>query len=114
VLQKGGGALASANRIMLLRDANGVAETRSVLIAGLKVPLAMALAIVTLYLADTDAVLSVPYRIGAPPPDYALGPYRASLGLVFARDARLCAASPPGAFVGRLGRGTASRQADTR
>jgi glucose/arabinose dehydrogenase len=56
----------SANRITLLRDANGdgVAETRSVLISGLNSPTGMALVGGTLYVANTDAVLAFPYKEG--------------------------------------------------
>ena len=64
--RKAGGAVPSANRITLLRDANGdgVAETRSVLLSGLNAPFGMDLAGDTLYVADTDAVLAFPYRLG--------------------------------------------------
>ncbi|MBV8686444.1 MAG: sorbosone dehydrogenase family protein [Alphaproteobacteria bacterium] len=64
--KKAGGAVPSANRITLLRDADGdgVAETRSVLLAGLNAPFGMALSGDTLYVADTDAVLAFPYRSG--------------------------------------------------
>src|SRR3954471_6880310 len=53
----------SANRITLLRDTNGdgVAETRSVLVKGLNSPFGMALVGNTLYVANTDAVVSFPY-----------------------------------------------------
>lgn len=64
--RKAGGAVPSANRITLLRDANGdgVVETRSVLLSGLNAPFGMSLAGDTLYVADTDAVLAFPYRNG--------------------------------------------------
>ncbi|HEX4293573.1 MAG TPA: sorbosone dehydrogenase family protein [Rhizomicrobium sp.] len=56
----------SANRITLLRDADGdgVAETRTVLISGLNAPFGMTLVGDTLYVADTDALLAFPYRKG--------------------------------------------------
>ncbi|MDF0488319.1 sorbosone dehydrogenase family protein [Sphingomonas sp. H39-1-10] len=56
----------SANRITLLRDANGdgVAESRTVLISGLNSPLGMALAGGYLYIANTDALVRVPFTPG--------------------------------------------------
>jgi glucose/arabinose dehydrogenase len=64
--KKAGGAVPSANRIVLLRDADGdgVAETRSILISGLNSPFGMQLSGGTLYVADTDAVLAFPYHDG--------------------------------------------------
>ena len=55
-----------ANRITLLRDANGdgVAETRSVLLSGLRQPYGMALIGQRLYIADTDGVYWVAYKVG--------------------------------------------------
>jgi len=55
-----------ANRITLLRDANGdgVAETRSVLLAELRQPYGMALIGKRLYVADTDGVYWVPFKVG--------------------------------------------------
>jgi len=55
-----------ANRITLLRDANGdgVAETRSVLLSGLRQPYGMALMGERLYIADTDGVYWVPFKVG--------------------------------------------------
>ena len=66
VMRRAGSGHPSANRITLLRDADGdgVAETRSVLLEGLNSPFGMALVGDTLYIADTDAVLAVPYRDG--------------------------------------------------
>jgi glucose/arabinose dehydrogenase len=62
-----GSAVKSANRITLLRDANGdgVAETRSVFLSGLNSPFGMVLAGSDLYVADTDAVLRFHYDAGA-------------------------------------------------
>lgn len=56
----------SANRITLLRDTNGdgVAESRTVLISGLNSPLGMALAGGYLYIANTDALVRVPFTPG--------------------------------------------------
>ncbi len=64
--KKAGGAVPSANRITLLRDADGdgVAETRSVLLQNLHSPFGMALVGSTLYIANTDAIVSVPYVEG--------------------------------------------------
>jgi glucose/arabinose dehydrogenase len=64
--KKGGGAVPSANRIMLLRDADGdgIAELKTPLIENLNSPFGMALVGNTLYIANTDAVVRVPYRTG--------------------------------------------------
>ncbi|HEY0521865.1 MAG TPA: sorbosone dehydrogenase family protein [Stellaceae bacterium] len=66
VMGRAGAGTPSANRITLLRDANGdgVAETRSVFLEGLNSPFGMALVGNDLYVADTDAVLRFPYREG--------------------------------------------------
>ena len=63
---KAGGAVPSANRITLLRDADGdgVAETRSAFLTGLNSPFGMTLVDHTLYVANTDAVVAFPYRDG--------------------------------------------------
>jgi glucose/arabinose dehydrogenase len=55
-----------ANRITLLRDADrdGVAETRSLLLGGLRQPYGMALIGERLYIADTDGVYWVPFKAG--------------------------------------------------
>src|SRR5687767_4351246 len=64
--KKAGAAVASANRISLLRDADcdGVAETRSLMIRGLSSPFGMALVGNTLYVANADAIVRFPYRTG--------------------------------------------------
>jgi len=64
--KKAGGGVPSADRITLLRDADGdgVAETRSVLLAGLTSPFGMALVGDALYVANTDALVRVPYSRG--------------------------------------------------
>ena len=64
--KKAGAAVPSANRITLLRDADGdgVAEQRHVLLAGLHSPFGMTLVGNTLYVADTDALLAFPYTAG--------------------------------------------------
>jgi glucose/arabinose dehydrogenase len=64
--KQAGGAVPSANRITLLRDADGdgVAETRSVLLANLVSPFGMALVGEALYVANSDAVVRFPYSAG--------------------------------------------------
>lgn len=66
LMKRGGAAVPSPNRIILLRDANGdgVAEQRSVLIAGLNSPLGMTLVGDMLYIANTDALVRVPFTAG--------------------------------------------------
>lgn len=61
-----GAGVDSANRITLLRDADGdgVAEMRSILLQGLNSPFGMALVGQDLYVANTDAVLRFPYKDG--------------------------------------------------
>jgi glucose/arabinose dehydrogenase len=65
--KKAGGAVPSANRITLLRDADGdgVAETRTVFAADLTSPFGMALVGDTLYVANSDALVRLPYTTGA-------------------------------------------------
>ncbi len=55
-----------ANRITLLRDADGdgVAETRHVFVEGLNSPFGMALVGDKLYVANTDSVVAFPYQAG--------------------------------------------------
>jgi glucose/arabinose dehydrogenase len=66
VAKKAGSAVPSANRITLLRDADGdgVAETRFVLLPGLESPFGMVLVGGDLYVANTDAIVRFPYEIG--------------------------------------------------
>src|SRR5215471_17378453 len=66
LMQRVGAATPSANRITLLRDADGdgVAEFRSTLVEGLYSPFGMALVGNRLFIADTDALLSYPYSAG--------------------------------------------------
>jgi glucose/arabinose dehydrogenase len=56
----------SANRITLLRDADGdgVPETRSILLQNLNQPLGMALVGDTFFVANTDGVMRFPYKEG--------------------------------------------------
>jgi glucose/arabinose dehydrogenase len=65
-MKKAGAAVPSANRITLLRDADGdgVAELRSVFLDSLYSPFGMALVGNTLYIANSDAVVKVPYTPG--------------------------------------------------
>ena len=57
----------SANRITLLRDADGdgVAETREIFLEGLNQPFGMALVGDTFYVGNTDGVVAFPYAAGA-------------------------------------------------
>ncbi len=66
-MKKAGAVVPSANRITLLRDANGdgVAEMRTVFIENLHSPFGMVLVGNELYVADTDAVLRFAYTPGA-------------------------------------------------
>jgi glucose/arabinose dehydrogenase len=67
VMKRAGADTKSANRITLLRDADGdgVAETRSVFIDHLESPIGMALVGDTLYVANTNAIVRYPYTAGA-------------------------------------------------
>jgi glucose/arabinose dehydrogenase len=66
VMKRAGAGVPSADRITLLRDADGdgVAESRSTFISGLRSPFGMALIGGSLYVANTDAILRFPYRAG--------------------------------------------------
>ncbi len=66
VMAKAGAAAPNANRITLLRDADGdgVAEVASVFIDHLNSPFGMALVGSTLYVANTDAVIRFTYKEG--------------------------------------------------
>lgn len=66
VMKRAGAGVPSANRITLLRDADGdgVAETRSVFMRGLNSPFGMALVGDTFYVANADALVKVPYLTG--------------------------------------------------
>ena len=67
VMALAGAGVPSPDRITLLRDADGdgVAETRSVFLAGLHSPFGMALVGRHLYVANTDALLRFDYSPGA-------------------------------------------------
>ena len=66
VMDRAGAGVPTANRITLLRDADGdgKAEQRSVFIEKLNSPFGMALVGNDFYIADTDAILKFPYREG--------------------------------------------------
>ncbi len=73
IMKRAGAGAPSANRITLLRDADGdgVPETRTVFLQELNSPFGMALVGRDFYVADTDALLRFPYnggetRIAAP------------------------------------------------
>jgi glucose/arabinose dehydrogenase len=64
--KKAGAGVPSANRITLLRDADGdgVAETRSLFLENLSSPFGMVLVGTTLYVANSDAIVRFPYAPG--------------------------------------------------
>ncbi|HVT36814.1 MAG TPA: sorbosone dehydrogenase family protein [Nevskiaceae bacterium] len=66
IMARAGAGTPSADRITLLRDADGdgIAEFNSVLLSGLHSPFGMALVGDQLYVADTDALLRFPYHAG--------------------------------------------------
>ncbi len=66
VMQRAGAGTPSANRITLLRDADGdgIAETHTVFLRDLHSPFGMALIGDQLYVANTDAVVRFPYQTG--------------------------------------------------
>jgi glucose/arabinose dehydrogenase len=66
VMNQAGAGVPSANRITLLRDADGdgVAETQTVFIEGLNSPFGMALIGNDFYVANSDAVMKFPYSEG--------------------------------------------------
>ncbi|MFI0399593.1 MAG: PQQ-dependent sugar dehydrogenase [Thiolinea sp.] len=66
IMKQAGAGVPSANRISLLRDVNGdgIAETKTALLTQLNSPFGMQLIGNTLYVANTDAIVSFPYQIG--------------------------------------------------
>ncbi|HZK78203.1 MAG TPA: sorbosone dehydrogenase family protein [Gemmatimonadaceae bacterium] len=64
-MRKAGGATPSANRIILLRDSNGdgMPETRTVFLSGLRSPFGMTLVGNDLYVANTNAIVRFPYTV---------------------------------------------------
>jgi glucose/arabinose dehydrogenase len=67
IMSRAGAVVKSADRITLLRDADGdgVAELRTHFIQGLHSPVGMALIGDTLFVANTNAILAFPYVPGA-------------------------------------------------
>lgn len=65
-MARAGAKVESANRITLLRDADGdgKAEVRSTLVKGLKSPFGVVLSNGRLWIANTDSIVSVPYKDG--------------------------------------------------
>ena len=66
ITKRAGGGVPSANRITLLRDADGdgIAETRTVFLNGLNSPFGMALIGSDLYVANTDSIMRYRYHTG--------------------------------------------------
>jgi glucose/arabinose dehydrogenase len=66
MMRRAGAGVPSADRITLLRDADGdgIAETRETFLSGLHSPFGMALVGNDFYVANTDAVLRFPYQPG--------------------------------------------------
>ena len=66
LMDKAGAGVPSANRITLLRDADGDgrAEVKTPFLTGLNSPYGMALVDGTLYVANTDALMAFPYKTG--------------------------------------------------
>ena len=65
-MKKAGSAVPSANRITLLRDADGdgIPETRTAFIEGLNSPFGMTLVGDNFYVANADAIVRYPYKSG--------------------------------------------------
>jgi glucose/arabinose dehydrogenase len=65
-MRRAGAGVPSANRITLLRDADGdgVAEFKSIFLEGLNSPFGMALVGEDFYVANADAIVKFPYRSG--------------------------------------------------
>lgn len=66
VMKRAGAGTSSANRITLLRDADGdgVAETQTVFMQGLVSPFGMALVGNQLFIANADSIVKLPYATG--------------------------------------------------
>lgn len=66
VMKRAGAGTPSANRITLLRDADGdgQAEVRTVFLSGLNSPFGMALVGNELFIANADGIVKVPYQAG--------------------------------------------------
>jgi len=65
-MKRAGSRVPSANRITLLRDADGdgIAETRTAFLEGLNSPFGMVLVGHDLYVANTDSIMRFPYNDG--------------------------------------------------
>ena len=65
-MKRAGAGVDSPDQITLLRDTDGdgVAETKKVFASGLKSPFGMALVGGTIYVANTNAVVAFPYKVG--------------------------------------------------
>ncbi|KAF0676080.1 PQQ-dependent sugar dehydrogenase [Profundibacterium mesophilum] len=77
VMGRAGAATPSADRISILRDGDGdgIAENRGVFLDGLTSPIGMALVGSTLYIANTDGIVTVPYRTGMTRAEQAPEPF---------------------------------------
>jgi hypothetical protein len=66
IMASAGAGVPSANRLILLRDTHGsgAADTRFVFLEGLNSPYGIALVDDKLFVADTDAIRTFPYRTG--------------------------------------------------
>ncbi|HEY8359572.1 MAG TPA: PQQ-dependent sugar dehydrogenase, partial [Ramlibacter sp.] len=66
VMKRAGAGVPSADRITLLRDADGdgVAEVKQLFLGGLTSPFGMALVGKELFIANADAIVKVPYEAG--------------------------------------------------
>ncbi|WP_017931032.1 PQQ-dependent sugar dehydrogenase [Robiginitomaculum antarcticum] len=66
-MEKAGAGVPSANRISLLRDTNGdgIADEKTAYLTGLHSPFGMALVDDTLFVANTDGIVSFPYNSAA-------------------------------------------------
>ena len=64
IMARAGADVPSANRITLLRDDGQGGVQRHVLLKGLNSPFGMALVGSDLYVAETDALMKFPYRVG--------------------------------------------------
>ena len=124
IMTKAGAKAPSANRITLLRDADGdgVAELKTPFLTGLNSPFGMALVGDTLYVANTDAVVAFPYvagatRIAAPPrkvADLPAGPinHHWTKSLIASRDGtKLYAGVGSNSNVGENGMAAEERRA---
>lgn len=102
VMARAGAGAASADRITLLRDADGdgVAETRSVFAEGLTSPFGMALVGGTLFIANTDGIVALPYQAGMLRAETAPVPFAAlPAGAINQHWTKSLTADPEGRFL---------------